>query len=172
MRTDSAFVADGVAWRGVFTWAVDDVVFPQWWCGVWLFVRVLQIRCKVCLTVWLPLQLLPPPGGEPPFSLNIKISPPTKTTIACTSSCSLRNLISVYQDERPIINRKMGLTAMLVGSISGTGMHMMNNALQKVPLSRRESLSENIYYLDFCSLLNHRSGLLSLFDVVKIDDNF
>lgn len=66
----------------------------------------------------------------------------------------------------------MGLTAMLVGSISGTGMHMMNNALQKVPLSRRESLSENIYYLDFCSLHNHRRGLLSLFDVIKIDDIF
>ena len=32
----------------------------------------------------------------------------------------------------------MGLTAMIVGSISGTGMHMMNNALQKVPLSRSE----------------------------------
>jgi hypothetical protein len=43
----------------------------------------------------------------------------------------------------------MGLTAMLVGSISGTGMHMMNNALQKVPLSRRESLSENIYFWIF-----------------------
>lgn len=32
----------------------------------------------------------------------------------------------------------MGLTAMLVGGISGTGMHMMNNAMHKVPLSRRK----------------------------------
>ena len=32
----------------------------------------------------------------------------------------------------------MGLTAMFVGSVSGFGMQMMNNALQKVPLSRRE----------------------------------
>mmetsp|Transcript_28649 Transcript_28649/g.61118 ORF Transcript_28649/g.61118 Transcript_28649/m.61118 type:complete len:88 (+) Transcript_28649:151-414(+) len=31
----------------------------------------------------------------------------------------------------------MGLTAMLVGSISGAGMQFMNNALQKVPLSRK-----------------------------------
>lgn len=46
-------------------------------------------------------------------------------------------------------------------------MHMMNNALQKVPLSRRESLSENIYYFDFCSLHNHRRGLLSLFLALK-----
>ena len=38
----------------------------------------------------------------------------------------------------------MGLTAMLVGSVSGTGMHMMNNALQKVPLSRRE-FSTNVF---------------------------
>jgi len=33
----------------------------------------------------------------------------------------------------------MGLTAMVVGSVSGFGMQMMNNALQKVPLSRSES---------------------------------
>ena len=32
----------------------------------------------------------------------------------------------------------MGLTAMVIGSVSGFGMQMMNNALQKVPLSRRE----------------------------------
>ena len=32
----------------------------------------------------------------------------------------------------------MGLTAMVVGSVSGFGMQMMNNALQKVPLSRSE----------------------------------
>ena len=39
----------------------------------------------------------------------------------------------------------MGLTAMLVGSISGTGMQMMNNALQKVPLSRSKCLENNNY---------------------------
>jgi hypothetical protein len=39
----------------------------------------------------------------------------------------------------------MGLTAMLVGGISGTGMHLMNNALQKVPLSRSE-LIEKYYF--------------------------
>ena len=30
----------------------------------------------------------------------------------------------------------MGLTAALIGGISGTGMHMMANAMRKVPLSR------------------------------------
>ena len=30
----------------------------------------------------------------------------------------------------------MGLTAALIGGISGTGMHMMTNAMRKVPLSR------------------------------------
>lgn len=34
----------------------------------------------------------------------------------------------------------MGLTAMIIGGISGTGMHMMNNAMHKVPLSRRKFL--------------------------------
>ena len=45
----------------------------------------------------------------------------------------------------------MGLTAMLVGGISGTGIHMMNNAMHKVPLSRRKfdvrlSTAENYYF--------------------------
>jgi hypothetical protein len=42
----------------------------------------------------------------------------------------------------------MGLTAMLVGGISGTGIHMMNNALHKVPLSRREFLKV-VMYVDY-----------------------
>ncbi|KAL7496759.1 hypothetical protein ACHAWT_004906 [Skeletonema menzelii] len=41
----------------------------------------------------------------------------------------------------------MGLTAMLVGSISGTGMQMMNNALQKVPLSRKPWLHVGYFFL-------------------------
>ncbi len=32
---------------------------------------------------------------------------------------------------------------MLVGGISGTGMQMMNNALQKVPLSRSKYVFRN-----------------------------
>lgn len=35
----------------------------------------------------------------------------------------------------------MGISAMIIGGISGTGMHMMNNALQKVPLSRSECMT-------------------------------
>ncbi|KAL9191066.1 hypothetical protein ACHAXT_000772 [Thalassiosira profunda] len=41
----------------------------------------------------------------------------------------------------------MGLTAMIVGSISGTGMHMMNNALQKVPLSRKPWLHVAYFFI-------------------------
>mmetsp|Transcript_28127 Transcript_28127/g.40201 ORF Transcript_28127/g.40201 Transcript_28127/m.40201 type:complete len:86 (-) Transcript_28127:178-435(-) len=41
----------------------------------------------------------------------------------------------------------MGLTAMLVGGISGTGMQMMNNALQKVPLSRKPWLHVTYFFL-------------------------
>ncbi|KAL7481525.1 hypothetical protein ACHAW6_007203 [Cyclotella cf. meneghiniana] len=42
---------------------------------------------------------------------------------------------------------KMGFTAMLVGGISGTGMHMMNNALHKVPLSRQPWLHIGYFFL-------------------------
>ena len=35
----------------------------------------------------------------------------------------------------------MGLTAFFVGAFSGTGMHMMSNAIQKVPLSRSKWVS-------------------------------
>eukprot|EP00956_Cyclotella_meneghiniana_P031757 scaffold84445_cov55-Cyclotella_meneghiniana.AAC.2 len=53
----------------------------------------------------------------------------------------------------------MGLTAMLVGGISGTGIHMMNNAMHKVPLSRRKfdvrlSTAENYYFTySSCNLI-------------------
>lgn len=41
----------------------------------------------------------------------------------------------------------MGLTAMFVGSFSGFGMQMMNNALQKVPLSRKPWLHVTYFFL-------------------------
>ncbi|KAL7437606.1 hypothetical protein ACHAXH_006114 [Discostella pseudostelligera] len=41
----------------------------------------------------------------------------------------------------------MGLTAMVVGSVSGFGMQMMNNALQKVPLSRKPWLHVTYFFL-------------------------
>mmetsp|Transcript_25690 Transcript_25690/g.41759 ORF Transcript_25690/g.41759 Transcript_25690/m.41759 type:complete len:100 (+) Transcript_25690:80-379(+) len=41
----------------------------------------------------------------------------------------------------------MGFSAMLVGSISGFGMQMMNNALQKVPLSRKPWLHVTYFFL-------------------------
>mmetsp|Transcript_9467 Transcript_9467/g.17127 ORF Transcript_9467/g.17127 Transcript_9467/m.17127 type:complete len:92 (-) Transcript_9467:107-382(-) len=41
----------------------------------------------------------------------------------------------------------MGLTAMFVGSVSGFGMQMMNNALQKVPLSRKPWLHVTYFFV-------------------------
>jgi hypothetical protein len=41
----------------------------------------------------------------------------------------------------------MGLTAMIVGGISGTGMHMMNNKLHKVPISRQPWLHIGYFFL-------------------------
>ncbi|KAL3771926.1 hypothetical protein ACHAW5_008039 [Stephanodiscus triporus] len=41
----------------------------------------------------------------------------------------------------------MGLTAMVVGSVSGFGMQMMNNALQKVPLSRKPWLHVTYFFV-------------------------
>jgi hypothetical protein len=34
----------------------------------------------------------------------------------------------------------MGLTAAIIGGISGTSIHMMTNAVRKVPLSRSKSV--------------------------------
>eukprot|EP01082_Thalassiosira_pseudonana_P011354 g10498.t1 g10498 contig4:1989719-1990425(-) len=41
----------------------------------------------------------------------------------------------------------MGISAMIIGGISGTGMHMMNNALQKVPLSRKPWFHVGYFFL-------------------------
>ncbi|KAL3793902.1 hypothetical protein ACHAWO_013411 [Cyclotella atomus] len=41
----------------------------------------------------------------------------------------------------------MGLTAMLVGAVSGTGIHMLNNALHKVPLSRQPWFHVGYFFL-------------------------
>lgn len=55
----------------------------------------------------------------------------------------------------------MGLTAMVVGSVSGFGMQMMNNALQKVPLSRSE-----LSCVFFCSVGEDDGGFVG--DVYEI----
>lgn len=44
-------------------------------------------------------------------------------------------------------SRGMGLTAFFVGAFSGTGMHMMSNAIQKVPLSRRPWMHVGCFFL-------------------------
>ena len=65
---------------------------------------------------------------------------------------------------------------MLVGSISGTGMHMMNNALQKVPLSRREFSGKKFYIFAFLFpvIIATCGGLLPLYvekiGEIEIDD--
>ena len=61
----------------------------------------------------------------------------------------------------------MGLTAMLVGSISGTGMQMMNNALQKVPLSRSKFLEINF---TLCLFFGRAVGGLGCFILNSIQN--
>ena len=53
----------------------------------------------------------------------------------------------------------MGLTAMVVGSVSGFGMQMMNNALQKVPLSRSELRLTCLNFFSFYGLYVLMSGI-------------
>ena len=38
----------------------------------------------------------------------------------------------------------MGLTAALIGGISGTGIHMMTNVMRKVPMSRSKFFFQEV----------------------------
>ena len=97
----------------------------------------------------IPHQPIPPAVGCGP----VRFSVPRSTILFENISRGIvyRSQRGEWSNTAQELNEKiMGLTAMLVGSISGTGMQMMNNALQKVPLSRSKFF-RNIMCLLNCS---------------------